>query len=96
MVFCRRSRQGAINLADRINDIAVDPLGVFRADADLDETVEGIQRLPATVWALFDFLSFRAVKRRPVRMPGSFVDHGFLDGQQNRPRQRGCRDFSLP
>ncbi len=58
----RRSCQRVIDLADGINDIVVDPLGIFRADADLDETVENIQRLPTTVRAIFDFLPLRAVK----------------------------------
>ena len=80
------SHKRVINLADGINYIVVDALGVFRADTDLNETVKDIQGLPAAIRAIFDFLPFRAVKRRPVGMSCSFVDYGFMDGQQNRPR----------
>ena len=70
-----RSGQGVIDAADGINDIVVDALGVFCADAYLYETVEYIEGLAASVRAVFDFLSFGAVKRRPVGMPCSFVDY---------------------
>ena len=59
---CGRSGQGFVDAADRINDIVVDALSVFRTDADLDETVEYIEGLAASVRAVFDFLSFGAVK----------------------------------
>jgi len=97
--FCPRtkwSRQSLIDLTDIINDIIIDTLGVFRADTDLDESIENPKRLPAAIGAELDFFAFRAVKRRPVLMPRPLVDHGFFDGQQNRAGHRGRRDISLP
>ena len=73
-----QSNKRVINLTDRINDIVIYTLGVFRAHAYLDETVVYAQCLPAALWAIFDFLSLGAVKRRPVGMPRSFIDYGFL------------------
>ena len=62
VLFSGKSCKGAVNLTDRIDDIVIDTLGVFRTDAYLDETVEYIQRLAATVRTIFDFLPFRTVK----------------------------------
>jgi hypothetical protein len=51
-----------MDLADGVNDIVVDPLGVFRPDADLDETVEDLQRTPAAFGAIFNFLALWAAE----------------------------------
>lgn len=96
LFFRRMLRKRVIDLADSVNDIVVDPLRVFGADADLNEPVENVESLAAAVRPIFDFLALWAVEGRPVRMTGPLIDHGFLHRQQNRTRQRGCGDFSLP
>jgi len=53
LVYRRKSRQRIIDLAVGINNIIVEPLSVFRADANLDEVVEDLHRLLATVCATF-------------------------------------------
>ncbi len=68
-------------MADGVDDIVVDALCVFRADADLYEAVEYAQRLSATVRAILDLPALRTVERRPLGMPGPLVDHGLLNGQ---------------
>src|SRR4030042_662043 len=89
-------RQSLIDLADIINNIIIDTLGVFRADTDLDKTVENPKRLPAAIGSVLDLFAFRAVKRRPIRVARPLVYYGFLDGQQYRTGHRGSRDLSLP
>jgi hypothetical protein len=67
-------------MADVINYIVIDSLGIIRADTDLDEAVENPKCLSTAIGAVLDLPALRAVKRRPIRMARPLVDHGFLDG----------------
>ena len=89
MFACRRwLHQNFIDLADIINDIIIDSLGVFRTDTYLNEAVENLKRLPAAIGAVLNIFAFFAVKRRPIRMPRPLVNHRFCDRQQNRAGHR--------
>ena len=69
-----------IDLSYRIDDPVVHRSRVLGANSYLNKSVENLESLAAAVGSIFDGLSLRRVKGRPVRVACLFIHNGLSDG----------------